>query len=91
MDAALLTWIAHADVDFVIGVVGPVFADQDAVRDQLHRGADGLCTRPARLAISRLMSASHSIPGSGRVSDRGSGFILSMCSRIAPVTCANAT
>ena len=44
---------------------------------------------PKRLAISRLMSRSHSMPGSGRVSSTSrSPGILSMCSRIAVVTCA---
>ena len=37
---ALRERIAHADVDFVVRVVGSVFADLQSVRDELHRHTD---------------------------------------------------
>ena len=42
VNAAIFGRIAHPDVDFVVGVIGSVFADQNAIGHKLHRGADGL-------------------------------------------------
>ena len=38
--AAVLRRVAHADLDLVVTVIGPILADHDAVGDQLHHRAD---------------------------------------------------
>ena len=70
-DVAVAQRKADANVDFLVGVVGAVFAHPNAVGDQLDDVADRMShRRRSGPACARSTESRHSIPGMGRLSSR---------------------